>query len=56
MGKWAKKSMLNEPTQSSKTLCGETQAKQSKKYHTVAQPKDKPAKFGESLNQTKASL
>ena len=45
MGKWAKKSMLNEPTQSSKNLCGETQAKQNEKYHTVVQPTDKPTKF-----------
>ena len=34
--------MLNEPTQSSNSLYCETQAKQNEKYHTVAQPKDKP--------------
>ena len=37
--------MLNEPTQSSNNLCGETQAKQNEKYHTEAQPKDKPTKM-----------
>ncbi len=26
-------------------MCGETQAKQNEKYHTVVQPEDKPTKF-----------